>query len=259
MSQQDFFNYLDSFEKQNQFLLKKFWKRISFHGSVRQRDVMDFGSGTGCLSIDLAKMGASKVVGVDCNKDLVEYSKYRISKNENVKSNLTFSDQEIGNFQSESFDFVFSKDTFEHLKDPDFFLNEFYRILKSGGELILGFGPLWHSPFGDHQLVKESFGFTLPWLHLFLGEENLKRIFNVSSLKKENPFTRRSIDQLDDYLNMYSIDFYKSLIVNSAFEVIDYQENIHENFYLNLFSKIRVPSFARKYWIRNLYCRLRKV
>ncbi len=52
--------------------------------------------------------------------------------------------------ESESFDLVFSYNTFEHLTDPAQALAELLRLTKKGGVLYLDFGPLYNSPWGLH-------------------------------------------------------------------------------------------------------------
>lgn len=53
-------------------------------------------------------------------------------------------------FPDESFDFVFSYDAFEHFSSPEDVMNEAVRVLRKGGYIYLEFGPLYHSPFGQH-------------------------------------------------------------------------------------------------------------
>ena len=44
---------------------------------------------------------------------------------------------DISYFESNSIDIIFCKDSFEHFKDPAHILDNFYRILRPGGEAIL--------------------------------------------------------------------------------------------------------------------------
>lgn len=54
-------------------------------------------------------------------------------------------------FADDSFDFVFSYNSFEHFPDPERVLLEATRVVRPGGYIYLNFGPLWLSPRGAHQ------------------------------------------------------------------------------------------------------------
>ena len=50
----------------------------------------------------------------------------------------------------------------EHVMDLPETLAAVVNSCKPGGELFLGFSPLWHSPYGHHHLMESK----LPWAHL---------------------------------------------------------------------------------------------
>ncbi len=50
----------------------------------------------------------------------------------------------------EYFDFIYSYNTFEHLKDPKTALTELLRVTKRGGLIYLNFAPLYASAWGLH-------------------------------------------------------------------------------------------------------------
>ncbi len=53
-------------------------------------------------------------------------------------------------FPDESFDLVFSFNSFEHFRRPDVALDEATRVVRRGGHVHLDFGPLWAAPRGLH-------------------------------------------------------------------------------------------------------------
>jgi SAM-dependent methyltransferase len=67
----------------------------------------------------------------------------------------------------ERFDLVISKDTFEHVDDPRAYVAAMKEYLKPGGEIAIGFGPLWKSPWGGHI----DFMTRAPWAHLIFPEQ----------------------------------------------------------------------------------------
>jgi ubiquinone/menaquinone biosynthesis C-methylase UbiE len=59
-------------------------------------------------------------------------------------------DAESLQIEDETFDVVFSYDTFEHVARPDRVLAECIRVTRKGGLIYLNFGPLFMSAFGEH-------------------------------------------------------------------------------------------------------------
>lgn len=72
-------------------------------------------------------------------------------------------------FAAESFDFVYSFNSFEHFPDPEIVLQEALRVLRPGGLLYLEFGPLWLSPRGAHQFQTIS----VPYVECLFTKETL--------------------------------------------------------------------------------------
>jgi ubiquinone/menaquinone biosynthesis C-methylase UbiE len=72
-------------------------------------------------------------------------------------------------FPDESFDCVFSYDTFEHFPQPGLVLANALRVLRPGGRLFLNFGPLYLSPFGQHAYRT----ITVPYCQLLFARSTL--------------------------------------------------------------------------------------
>jgi len=68
-----------------------------------------------------------------------------------------------------SFDCVFSFNSFEHFPNPEIVLREALRVLRPGGYLYLDFGPLWLSPRGAHQFQTIS----VPYVECLFTKETL--------------------------------------------------------------------------------------
>lgn len=94
------------------------------------------------------------------------------------------------------FDFGFSSNAFEHIKDIPSALKEVARLLRPGGVLYSHFGPIWSAPDGHHLeavLAGECFEFwrnsVIPhWAHLALDELSLTKVLSdivPSGLAKE--------------------------------------------------------------------------
>jgi ubiquinone/menaquinone biosynthesis C-methylase UbiE len=65
--------------------------RLTFEeaGEIKGQSVLDIGCGTGRFSIEFAKCGASRVVGIDIAPSMVEFSR-RVAKEMNVDSRCKF-------------------------------------------------------------------------------------------------------------------------------------------------------------------------
>lgn len=119
---------------------------------VRGLRVLDFGCGTGYGSHSLADV-AQSVVGVD-----VSTAAIRFAQQEYSRSNLGFQDiQPVEHsplpFADAEFDCVVSAQVLEHVPDDQAYLAEAFRVLKTGGQLILV------TPDRQHRLYR----FQKPW------------------------------------------------------------------------------------------------
>ena len=74
----------------------------------------------------------------------------------------------------EKYDVLLSFDAIEHIDDPAAFLRRMADFLAPGGIAVLAFGPLFHSPFGDH--MWDFFRLQIPWRGLLFAEEAVLRV-----------------------------------------------------------------------------------
>ena len=127
--------------------------------------VLDFASGSGFGTHIIAKKKKkeiTEIIGVDINKDALEYAKHhyyhpKSSFYQADVTDLTLPDQ-FGQFDS-----IVSFETIEHVEAEGQFLSNVYQLLKPGGKLVLStpFGKgrdvPCGSPFHVHQLTPEEF------------------------------------------------------------------------------------------------------
>lgn len=135
---------------------------------------LELGCWDGMVCYHLKKQG-KKAYGID-NKG-IGFDNLALSEGVDLRmmdaSDLKF----VGNY----FDVVFSYNGFEHFSDPASVLSESYRVIKPGGYIYLGFGPLYMSPMGLHAYRKipvpySQHLFSRQTLLDFLQEENLGQI-----------------------------------------------------------------------------------
>ncbi|MGH9923490.1 MAG: class I SAM-dependent methyltransferase, partial [Nitrososphaerales archaeon] len=99
----------------------------------------DIGCGIGDVTFMMAKMVGQKgtVIGIDRNSDVIEVCKKR-AKKENVKNAKFFVGDVYDNELSKnSFDLVFSRFLFHHLKEPKGALKAMIKLVIAGGTVVV--------------------------------------------------------------------------------------------------------------------------
>jgi len=102
-------------------------------------------------------------------------------------------------FEDESFDFVFSYATFEHLTQPERVLQEAIRVVRKGGHIYLVFGPLYMSPFGAHAYRS----ITVPYCQFLFSKSLLNDFANQKGLKPID-FNHVNVWSLENYRKLWS-------------------------------------------------------
>lgn len=112
--------------------------------------ILDVGCAGGALLLDLEKEGFTSVYGLDFSKEAIETCKSRGLKNVFVM------DGHKPEFPDESFDIIISSDSLEHLENDTLALSSWFKILKSGGKIIV-FVPAFMSLWSEHDEVNHHF------------------------------------------------------------------------------------------------------
>jgi 2-polyprenyl-3-methyl-5-hydroxy-6-metoxy-1,4-benzoquinol methylase len=167
--------------------------RTIAHLKNKPKVVLDVGCGDG-----LFLQNVERVLGKDCVLHGVDYSQYQLSKARDLPFDFKQANIETAGlpYDSETFDMVYAAELIEHLVNPDYFLQECWRVLKPSGYLListpnlqvwynralflLGIQPLFYEVStkstaigaGPLKPIKRS---TVPVGHI--------RIFNVRGLK----------------------------------------------------------------------------
>src|SRR5215475_10009492 len=98
--------------------------------------ILEVGVGTGISLPDYSRR--NRIVGIDISEAMLKKARERVqeSKLEHVEA-LDVMDAERLNFQDESFDVVVAQYVVTAVPNPEAALDEFARVLKPGGEIIL--------------------------------------------------------------------------------------------------------------------------
>ena len=239
---------IDYFEKGREDNIT-FWSRFDHKPQLNGATVMDVGCGHGRLCIDTALEGASRVIGLDVNPHLVRFAQENLkSRFSHLSDTVEFIHSDIQHYHQEmAFDYIISKDTFEHILDLNDVLREMEKRLKPGGSVYTGFGPLYYSSRGDHRRTK----INIPWGHLIVPERII-----LKRLNRDRGDKVRTIEDLG--LNKWRLRDYRKLFDESPLTVTFFQLRDNAHPLAGLCSMLRKLPFLEEYFSYNLYCVLKK-
>jgi 2-polyprenyl-3-methyl-5-hydroxy-6-metoxy-1,4-benzoquinol methylase len=135
---------------------------------------LDMGCGSGELTLELAAMGLDRVTGVDVLPRFVDRARQN-ARRLGLGDRVRFECADLHDWTPpHKFDVAISFDALEHIDDPRGFLTTMKRFLRPGGVAAISFGPLFHSPFGDH--MSEFFRVQVPWRGALFAEQAVMRV-----------------------------------------------------------------------------------
>ncbi len=115
--------------------------------NLRLDNLLDVGRGTGeILNLVKTLYPAISVYGIDISTKMLKKAKEKLSD----KAELYLGDAEHLPFEKDKFDLLICTDSFHHYPNPQKAVNEFYKVLRNGGYLLLA--DYW-KPFPIRQLM----------------------------------------------------------------------------------------------------------
>lgn len=137
--------------------------RVAFGPDIfehtRGKVVLDFGCGWGHDVLELAREGATRVIGLDLQERGLARGR-QVAEREGLADRCHFT-----TWTDQKADVILSKDAFEHFDDPSAILTTMSKLLKPDGVVLASFGPTWLHPLGGHLFS------VFPWSHLLFTEE----------------------------------------------------------------------------------------
>lgn len=227
----------------------KFWDRIGGMPDFSGKSVLDVGCGHGSLCVDMARAGAAKVVGVDINQALIDFANQNLAENcVDLAHRVSFKKIDLKDFEDiEQFDYVTSKDSFEHILNLSSMLQEMKKRVRCGGRIFIGFGPLYNSYYGDHRRTK----LLIPWAHVFLPEAIIIWYLNF--------FHKIKIRDITDLgLNKLSLKEYSQLFNDSGMDIVSMGINVNKHPVSTVFTLFSRIGLLKEYCSHNIYCVLEK-
>lgn len=239
----------------------RFWSRFNGFPDFEGAAILDVGSGWGSLCVDMASGGAKKIVGLDIKCELVDFANRYVRKHyPHLIDIIQFECLDLKNYDEQAvFDIIVSKDSFEHIIDLSVMLDEMKIRLKPGGKIYSGFGPLYTSPYGDHdrrRTILKPWGIfgqvlaLIPWAHLIL---------EPTLVTMNNRYRERKITSMRDLqLNKFAWSDYLEIFRKSGFEIIYLVKNNSISMPSRILSILAKTPFMEDFFIHNVYCILEK-
>jgi len=121
-------------------------------------DVLDFGCGTGLLTLQLQPVVYS-ITGVDSSRGMIDVLKAKIDKQNLPNIKTQYLDTEKGDILEGIYHLIVSGMTLHHVKEIRPLLDQFYRILTPSGDLCIADLDLDDGQFHDNNDGVFHFGF----------------------------------------------------------------------------------------------------
>ena len=135
---------------------------------------LDIGCGNGGITIALAKMGCGQATGIDFVPRNIARGKL-LAAREGVADKVDFVCEDVRKWSPpHKYDVLISFNAFEHIDTPRLFLESMGKLLSANGVAVLAFGPLFHSPFGDH--MWGFFRSQIPWRGVLFSEKAILKL-----------------------------------------------------------------------------------
>ncbi|HET7766811.1 MAG TPA: methyltransferase domain-containing protein [Burkholderiales bacterium] len=162
---------LDEAKAKARKLVDRFEGRFPIDPGLRY---LDLGCGSGELTLALAGLGIRRITGVDLLPRNIERAR-ACAEETRAGEGVRFECRDLYEWVPDGkYDVLLSFDALEHVDAPAAFLRKMAEFIAPGGVAVLAFGPLFHSPFGDH--MWDFFRLQIPWRGILFSEEALLRV-----------------------------------------------------------------------------------
>lgn len=221
--------------------------------------ILEIGCGEGARCFDTAAHDAALVVGVDpLEASLRRAEQTRTTLPPRIRKRVTFFHGYVEELpDDEKFDVILSENALEHVLDVPGLLGEARRRLVSGGQMFIGFGPLYHAPAGDHTWLRSALPgyryFAWPWGHLLFERIALRRLSKMHG----RPVTL-AVDWPYLNLNRHTVDEFERMFRESGMRVIDVRKNYVKSLAGRLFAQAAKLPMLSRYCTLNLYVTLQR-
>ncbi len=207
---------------------------------IRDKHVLDFGCGAGGLSLFLLEQRPKRIIGVDLDDSYLQVGRRDLGRMggppQGVEVEFRVGDTRGIPVEDHSFDTLIAFDCMEHIMEPEPILDEWRRVLRPGGRVMIEWVP-FKSPWGPHMEALVP----IPWAHVVFGERAMfttcQRIYESDSYVhrswdydeqgalKPNKWRQWSSFQEQGYINELSEDDFKRLVDRKGFDIVRYEKH----------------------------------
>lgn len=219
--------------------------RMQGHVSFAGKSVLDVGCGGGTMCARAAREGARRVVGIDLDVDGT--ADRVLARYPEIADRVEFvaTDGDLDELREEQFDLVLSKDSMEHFPDPEAFVHLMTERVLCGGELAIGFSPLWKSPKGGHI----DYMTKVPWAHLIFPERTI-----MAERRRFRPHEEASsFAEIVGGLNKMTLARFHRIMASTRFESVYLETNVGDRRALKAFRMLAKVPALREYFTVGVY------
>jgi len=112
------------------------WAKMAIGHIPEGGRALEVAPGPGYLSVELAKLGDYRVVGLDISRTFVRIARERATA-AGEQDDFRLGDAAYMPFPTGAFDFVICTSAFKNFPEPVKVLDEMFRVLRSGGEAVV--------------------------------------------------------------------------------------------------------------------------
>jgi len=236
-----------------------FWKRFDYHSpDFRDKIVMDYGCGFGYDSLFILQNGAEHVYCLEVSETRLKNTKELHTSHgyTNATYIINTDVKELKNkTQGREVDLIVCRDVMEHVPSPFDVLDSMYSVLQPGGEIYIGFSPIYKSPYGPHIKTKCK----IPWIHLIFSETTILNVFK--KIYRLPPSITSYIEIEGSGVNKLSYFDYKKLIGGFSWNIeVDFINRFPEDRLLmkilNISLKLIPFRSIKEFFIVNSYIKI---
>jgi ubiquinone/menaquinone biosynthesis C-methylase UbiE len=194
----------------NSLILNKIFHKLDFYGKT----ILDIGAGTGTNYSSLIDCNPEKYIACDVSKGMLE--KF-ISKHPEIES-FVVTDEKLPFIENNSTDIILSSLMIGYVKDLSKTFEEWNRVIKPGGHIIISFLSPNLSGKSTSRSFKNGNNKTLFIENYKHDVKQMKQVFSI--------FHWEVIDFLVEKVDMRSIDLFKKRKKENLFKEFEQKEII---------------------------------